>query len=118
MYKWDADDPYKMLAFNIIVNYPIPIIKRMMVDTKFLRREITREVRGQDFRGPFIDCLFVSICEEKKRMELMRQLDSLARFLYDQIDLNRMRREIRNAFRSLGLDDLLEEPEVSVIIET
>lgn len=118
MYKWEADDPYKILAFNIVVSYPIPIIKRMLVDTKFLRREITREVRGQDFRGIFMDCLFVSICEEKKRMELMRQLDSLARFLYDQLDLNRMRREIKNAFKRLGLGDLLEEPAVSVIIET
>ena len=89
-----------------------------MVDTKFLRREIIREVRGQDFQGIFTDCLFVSICEAKKRMELMRQLDSLAVFLYQQLDLNRMRTEIKNAMTRLGLGDLLENASDSTIIKT
>lgn len=109
-YKEKFDDPYKVLSYSLVVNYPPVTVKRLMKDTKFLRREIIREVRGQDFRGYFTDCLFVSICEEKKRMDLMRQMDVLARFLYQNLDLNRMRAEIRSAYESLGLGDLLEEP--------
>ena len=110
VYKEKYDDEYKILAYSIVVNYPPVTVKRLMKDTKFLRREIIREVRGQDFRGYFIDCLFVSICENKDRMKLMRQLDQLGRFFYNSLDLERMRKEIRNAYESLGLGDILEEP--------
>lgn len=109
VYREKFDDPYKILAFSIIVNYSPVTVKRLMKDTKFLRREITREIRGQDFRGYFVDCLFVSICESKRRMELMRAIDQLARFFYNSLDLKRMREEIKNAYSKLGLDDLLEE---------
>ena len=108
-HKEKFDDEYKILAYSIVVNYPPETVRRLMKDTKFLRREIIREVRGQDFRGYFVDCLFVSICENKDRMKLMRQLDQLGRFLYSSLDLNRMRKEIRNAYESLGLGDILEE---------
>ena len=108
-HKEKFDDEYKILAYSIVVSYPPETVRRLMKDTKFLRREIIREVRGQDFRGYFIDCLFVSICEDKNRMKLMRQLDQLGRFLYNSLDLNRMRKEIRNAYESLGLGDILEE---------
>lgn len=117
VHKEKYDDEYKILAYSIVVNYPPVTVKRLMKDTKFLRREIIREVRGQDFRGYFIDCLFVSICENKDRMKLMRQLDQLGRFFYNNLDLDRMRREIRNAYDSLGLGDILEENKSSSTIE-
>lgn len=111
VYKEKFDDEYKLLAYSIIVNYPPETVKRLLKDTKFLRREIIREVRGQDFRGFFIDCLFVSICENKDRMKLMRQLDQLGRFFYNNLDLNRMREEVKKAYESLGLGDILEDSE-------
>lgn len=40
----------------------------------------------------------------------MRQLDQLGRFFYSNLDLGRMRKEVRNAYESLGLGDILEEP--------
>ena len=108
-HKEKFDDEYKILAYSIVVNYPPATVKRLMKDTKFLRREIIREVRSQDFRGYFVDCLFVSICENKNRMGLMHQLDQLGRFFYNNLDLERMRKEIRNAYESLGLGDILED---------
>lgn len=109
IYKDGYDDPYRVLAFNIVMSYPPEKVRRLMWDTKFLRREISREIRGQDFNGFFTDCLFVSICEDKHRMDLMRKLDELSVFFYKQLDLNRMRAEIRGAYCRLGLFDLLEE---------
>lgn len=108
-YKHAADDSYKLLAYRILVDYNIPTIKRILKDNKFVRRAIIREVRGQDFQGDFIDCLFVSILEDKERMELMRQLNALGLFLYRKLDLPRLRREIRNAFEEMGMSDLLED---------
>lgn len=107
-YKHEYDDSYKLLAYHLITTNDIATIRRMMRDGKFVRRTIVREVRGQDFSGPFIDCLFVSIAESDARMELMRQLDSLGFFLYHKLSLPRLRKEIRNACEELGLSDLLE----------
>lgn len=108
-YKHDSDDSYKLLAYRILVDYNIPTVKRILKDNKFVRRLIIREVRGQDFQGDFVDCLFVSIFEDKGRMDLMRQLNSLGIFLYHKLDLQRLRKEIRNAFEEMGMSDLLED---------
>lgn len=107
-YKHEYDDSYKLLAYHLITTNDIATIRRMMKDGKFVRRSIVREVRGQDFNGPFIDCLFVAISENDERMQLMRQLDSLGAFLYHKLSLPRLRREIRKACEDLGLSDLLE----------
>lgn len=108
LYQTDGDDPYKVLAYNLIVDYDLPSIRRMLRDNKFIRRTIVREVRGQDYRGDFVDCLFVAIMEGKKRMDLMRQLDALGVFFYKNLELPRLRNEIKEAFEKLGVSDLLE----------
>ena len=108
-YKHQSDDPYKLLAYKIMVEYNIPTVKRILRDNKFVRRAIIREVRSQDFNGDFLDCLFVAIFEDKRRMDLMRQLNSLGLFLYKELDLSRLRREIRTAFEEMGMSDLLED---------
>lgn len=107
-YKHEYDDSYKLLAYHLVTTNDIPTIRRMLKDGKFVRRTIVREVRGQDFNGPFIDCLFVAIAESDARMELMRQLDALGIFLYKKLSLSRLRKEIRNTCEELGLSDLLE----------
>lgn len=108
-YKHDADDPYKLLAYKIMVDYNVPTVKKILEDNKFVKRMIIREIRGQDLQGDFIDCLFVSIFENKERMELMQQLNALGIFLYKKLNLSRLRREIRAAFDEMGLSDLLED---------
>ena len=108
-YKHEYDDNYKLLAYHLVTTNDIATLRRMMRDGKFVRRSIMREVRGQDFNGPFIDCLFVSIAESDERMQLMRQLDALSAFLYSKLSLARLRKEIRSACEELGLSDLLEK---------
>lgn len=107
-YKHEYDDSYKLLAYHLITTNDIATVNRMLRDGKFVKRSIVREVRGQDFNGPFIDCLFVAISEEDARMQLMRQLDALGSFLYQKLDLARLRRELYKACEELGLSDLLE----------
>lgn len=108
-YKRESDDPYKILAYNLVVDCDVDTIKRYLTDNKFLRRVIKREIRGQDYRGVFMDCLFVSIVESKKRMDLMHALDSVGAFFYQNLDKPRLRREIKKAYEELDMADLLEE---------
>lgn len=108
-YQCEADDPYKLLAYRIMVDYNLPTVKKILHDNKFVKKHIIREVRSQDFQGDFIDCLFVAIFEDKERMELMQQLNALGGFLYKKLDLPRLRKEIRTAFAEMDMSDLLED---------
>lgn len=92
-----------------MVDYNIATVKKILHDNKFVKKHIIREIRGQDFQGDFIDCLFVSIFEQKERMDLMQQLNILGAFLYKKLDLPRLRKEIRKAFAEMEMSDLLED---------
>ena len=109
MYKHESDDPYKLLAYKIMVDYNLNTVKKILKDNKFVKRLIIREVRGQDFQGDFVDCLFVSVCEDKERKDLMRQLNAFGIFLYRKLNKARLREEIRKAFAEMGLSYLLED---------
>ena len=103
------DDPYLILAYHIVCNNNIPTVKRFLNDYKFVKRVIIRETKELDLCGPFLDCLSVSIREENQKAALASQLESLGGFFYNRLDLNRMRKAIRQACDKLGVGDLIEE---------
>lgn len=98
------DDPYVLLAWKIITSQRPADTIRVLFDDEFLRRKIVHEVRTQDFRGPFLDCLIERLVLEKKRMEFMRQLDALADFFYEKLDKERLRDNIVEALKEIGYD--------------
>lgn len=103
------DDPYLVLAYHIVCNNNIPTIKRYLKDYKFVKRVIIKETKDLDLSGPFLDCLAVAIREEKQKTDLISQLESLGGFFYNRLDLNRMRKAIKQACDKLGVGDLIEE---------
>ena len=67
----------------------------MMVDDDFVRRIILKETRLTDFQGPFLDAIIQSILDDKRRMELMHEIDKLSNYLYKNLDLDRLRETIK-----------------------
>lgn len=93
-YTYEYDDPYVMMAHNIISIYDVADLKRLLTDDDFVRRLILRETRLQDFSGAFVDGIVQSILEDKHRMEFMHELDNLASYFWKNLDLARLRQEI------------------------
>lgn len=93
-YELDYDDPYAFLAFFFIARLPKADMKRALEDDEFVYHLLVKEVRGQDFQGPFLDALITTIIEDKQRMELMHQLDKLADYFWTKLDLDRLREKI------------------------
>lgn len=90
----EYDDPYSFLAFYLIsVSLPSEI-RRMLVDDDFIRRMVIKEIRGQDFIGPFCNCIIDEILRNKQRMEMCHELDALAEYFFTKLDLDRLRRKI------------------------
>lgn len=103
-YLYEYDDPYTILAYQIVSAYRAADVLRCLTDNSYLRTLIIKEVRGQDFKGHFVDCLVESILEEKDRMEWMHKLDEVAIYLYSKLDKGRLRNEILTALNNAGIE--------------
>ena len=103
-YYMEVDDPYKVLAHSLIGTYRPADVLRMLTDSAYLLNCVIKEIRQQDLRGQFVDCIIEDVLAHKKRMELMHALDELASYLYKNLDKERLRREIRGALSEIGIE--------------
>lgn len=113
-YTEKCDDPYIILGYRIVCHNTPETVRRFLTDYKFVKRVIIAETKELDFCGPFLDCLSVSIREEKQKKAMLEQLDALGGFFYNRLDLNRMRDAIRYACKRLEIDDFIEDGEKTV----
>lgn len=111
-YLHDYDDPYKILADILVTSYGPKDIELMLRDDECILRKVKKEMREQDLRGPFIDCVIVEIMRNKERMEMVHALDIVGRYFFTKLDLDRLRREMTNSCEELGF--FLEHPEIKV----
>lgn len=93
-YRYDYDDPYVMLAHSILATHTHSDLVRILEDKDYIKRLVQKETRLQDFSGAFVDCIIQSILEDKRRMELMHQLDKLAEYFANNLDIERLRGEL------------------------
>lgn len=96
MGKNEYDDPYVMLAHHLLSVLMRSEIVRVLTDNKFVYKLVLKETRLQDFSGAFLDCVVQTILDDKKRMEFMRELDSLSKYFYRNLDLPRLRKEVEH----------------------
>ena len=82
------------MAHGVLTVYPPADVKRMLADDDFVRRSVLKETRLQDFSGVFVDGIVQSILDDKHRMEFMHELDKLAAYFWNNLDLARLRGEI------------------------
>lgn len=109
VYVLPYDNPYKCLAADLVCRLTPREVVRTLSDDDFVFRMLVKEVRGQDFRGPFVDCVIDEILRHKRRMELMRVLDEVSVYFFKNLDLARLRREIKTFCAELGI--FLEDEE-------
>lgn len=93
-YKNAYDDPYAVLAHNIIAHNNTAEIQRILEDNGYIQRLILKETRLQDFCGFFLDCIIQDILDNKRRMDFMHKLDELSEYFYANLDVDRLRSEI------------------------
>ena len=104
-YNYEYDDPYKMLASNIAVSYNIENVRRIMTDKDYIRQLIQAEVRDViDLPGIFSDCVTTELISEKQKVLYRNALNMLGIFFYDQIDIPRLRNELKTFYAECGID--------------
>ena len=104
-YHMDCDDPYKILAANIAANFSLANIKRMLSEKDYLRQLIQAEVReNTDTPGVFCDCVTTELISEKQKVLYREALNNLGLFFYQQLDIVRLRNELRKFFEECGIE--------------
>lgn len=102
-YLHDYDDPYRMLAMGLISIYNKPTLRRILSDDRFVRKMVADETYEQDARGLYLDCIIEGIISDKRRVEYKHQLAYLANYYFDNLDLERLRRNIREFLDDCGI---------------
>ena len=102
-YRFEMDDPYKILAHLIVGHYRPADVMRILGDDEFLATLIQKETRQVDIAGWFLDCIIEDILSQRKRMEYMHELDKLAKYYFDCLNKDRLRKEIRLALAEAGI---------------
>lgn len=103
-YRFDYDDPYRILAHHIVGYYRPADVLRILTENAYIRTLIQKEVREMDFRGAYIDCIIEDLLSNKKRMDYMYNLDKLSYYYYKNLDIERLRKEIRAILDKAGID--------------
>ena len=96
------NDPYKILANNIVAECSDLQIYRFLHSAKHIRKRIVEELKESEFNGDFLDCIMVGMIKSGKVRSLGRPLQPAAKFFYEELDVPRLREEIRLCCKRYG----------------
>lgn len=89
-----SDDPYEMLAWQLVWRYNGVQLRGLLCDEEYLTQEIYDELKDQDYSGVWLDPLFQQLAHRGDREEVFVALRQLAESLADTLDRERLEREL------------------------
>ena len=103
-YSHNYDNPYRMLATTITISCTPTEVKRIMSDNSYIKQLIQSEVRdGIDIAGKFCDCITTELISDRNKVIYRTALNELGTFFFKQLDIPRLRAEIRKFHEEMGL---------------
>ena len=97
------DDPYRVLAAHIVSYWPPSTVNRVLTNNSFVKSVINNEARLMDISGAFLDCIDQEIISNDHLRQKNAYLKKLGEFYYSELDLPRLRTEIRRFADELGV---------------
>ena len=99
----EYDNPYRILAAHIVSVFSVPNIKRALTSSSYIKSLIVHEAKTMDVSGAFIDCIDQEIISNDRIRKKNEQMRQLGEFYFSQLDLARLRKEIRRFADELGV---------------
>lgn len=105
--KKEYDDPYRVLAAHLVSVFSVMSLKRILTNASYVKSLITHEAKTMDIGGAFLDCIDQEIVANDRVRGKNVYLKQLGNYYYSELDLDRLRKEIRLFAAELGvnLDD-------------
>ena len=89
------DDPYRVLAAHLVSVYPPKTLARILTNSSFVKSIIGKEAKQMDISGAFLDCIDQEVISNDHLRQKNAYLKKLGEFYFSQLDLIRLRRQIR-----------------------
>ena len=99
----EYDDPYRVLAAHIVSIFSVPSIKRILTNSAYIKSLITFEAKNMDIRGAFLDCVDQELVANDMIRKKNVYLKQLGEFYYSELDVERLRNEIRRFAGEMGV---------------
>ena len=100
----EYDDPYRVLAAHIVSVFSVIAVKRVLTSSSFIKSLIIHEAKTMDIGGAFLDCVDQEIIANDRVRGKNARLKMLGEYYYSELDIDRLRKEIRRFAEELGVD--------------
>lgn len=100
----EYDNPYRILAAHIVSAFSVPNIKRALTSSSYIKSLIIHEAKTMDVRGVFLDCIDQEIISHDRIRRKNVYMRQLGEFYFSELDLERLRKEIRRFAEELGVN--------------
>lgn len=97
------DDPYKVLAWHLVSVLSVRSLKRVLTNNLFIKSMVLNEANQLDISGPFLDCIDEEIAHKEHLRSKNKQLKSLGEYYFSELDLERLRVEVRAYAEEMGV---------------
>lgn len=104
MKRQEYDDPYRVLAAHIVSVFSVVAVKRVLTSSSFIKSLIIHEAKTMDIGGAFLDCVDQEIIANDRVRGKNARLKMLGEYYYSELDIDRLRKEIRRFAEELGVD--------------
>lgn len=100
----EYDNPYRILAAHIVSVFSVANIKRILTNSAYIKSIIIHEAKQMDIRGAFLDCIDQEVVSNDNIRKKNVYLKKLGEFYYEELDVERLRKEIRRFAEELGVN--------------
>ena len=100
----EYDDPYRVLAAHIVSVFSVANVKRVLTNASYIKSLVVYEAKNMDVSGAFLDCIDQEIISNDMIRRKNIYLKKLGEFYYSELDIERLRREIRRFAKELNVD--------------
>lgn len=96
------DDPYRVLAVHIVSNMTPRTVRNMLKSTDYIRSLVLQEAKQMDISGAFLDCIDQEVQAHAHLRGKNACLKRLGEFYFNELDVTRLRSEIRRFAEELN----------------
>lgn len=100
----EYDNPYRLLAAYIMSAFSAQNIKRILNSSSYVKSLVIQEAKTLDVSGAFIDCIDQEVIANDRVRKKNIYLKQLGEFYFSELDIERLRKEIRRFAEELGVN--------------
>lgn len=103
-YNKPYDNPYAVLAWYIVSLPSLQAIKKVLTSDFYVKTLVIEEAKHLDICGHFLDCIDEEVIKKEHIRSKNKWLKALGEFYFSELDLPRLREEVRKYAGEMGLN--------------